>query len=757
MMLTFRLAVLLTLVAGTAYSAEIPVRSGAHATFARLVLDVPKEKKWSLEETAAGITITIAGHTDGFDTSRIFDRIGQTRVRAVDSDATSLNIMYGCECQADVFRSGAMLVVDVSALAAGSTDKNQNNGLSLLQFVGSTQLRFTPDKAGNEVRISAPPTSSGAPVAEEAPSALLSEAAPSTTEVSNLKKAQEQLASRMGFAASTGVLQPSNPSVAVPLRQQRPQIDTSIFDSSIQTLEEQQAGPPSSNLRVTSSSDLPNTNPLDTSTTQGVQCIDPLEVRVQDWGTTTGFAASISSLRSVLFSEFDKIDKDVAVELARLYLHFGFGAEAKQVLSISADLGPANRALVDIADVMEFGSAQANNYLGNFTDCDSDVALWAILSARSLRPSSSVDSSAALLALSSLPLHLRNFLAPALSRKLLAYGDDVAAAAALRGLERSVEPLPNAAELAKADIELTRGDVEAAQRRLEAIVASNDQQSAEALIRYVNTQLDKEVEISPDIATLVEAYLVEMRDDPLGEELQHTHVLALAKSDQFDSAFDVFRLMRPSGSFSDTETLHSTLLFLLAKNANDTTFLKHAFPAMAEPGKALSARTTDAFAQRLVDLGFFSEAKQFLSTQTGTPVTRKRKMLLAQISLGLSQPQVALAQLSGVAGDSADSLRAQANLNAGYHDDAYKLFSGLGDKGRRTQAAWLSDNWQQLLGVDDPVLGSVAELTSSNLDTSNTSNGVLKRMRGALEESANARRVVEQLLAAYPTYGGLQN
>ena len=756
MMLTFRLAILFTLLAGTAYSAEISVRSGAHATFARLVLDVPKEKKWSLEETAAGITITIAGHTDGFDTSRVFDRIGQTRVRAVDSDATSLNIMYGCECQAEVFRSGAMLVVDVSALAVGSTDENQNNGLSLLQFVGSTQLRFTSDKAGNEVRISALSSSSGAPVAEEAPRVLLSEA-PSTTEVSNLQKAQEQLASRISFAASTGVLQPSDLSIAVPLRQQRPQIDTSIFDSSIQTLEEQQAGPPSSNLRVTTSSDVPNTNPLDTSTTQGVQCIDPLAVRVQDWGTTTGFTTSISSLRSALFSEFDKIDKDVAVELARLYLHFGFGAEAKQVLSISADLEPANRVLVDIADVMEFGSAQANNYLGNFTDCNSDVALWAILSATNLEPSSSVNSSAALLALSSLPLHLRNFLAPALSRKLLAYGDDVAAAAALRGLERTVESLPSAAELAKADLELTRGDVEAAQGRLEAIVASNDQQSAEALIRYVNTQLDAEIEIAPDIATLVEAYVVEMRDDPLGEELQRTHVLALAKSDQFDSAFDVLRLMRPSGSISDTETLHSTLLFLLARNANDITFLKHAFPAIVEPGNTLSARTTDAFAQRLADLGFFSEAKQFLSTQSSTPVTRKRKILLAQISLGLSQPRVALAQLSGVAGDSADSLRAHANVNAGYHDAAYKLFSSLGDEGRRMQAAWLSENWQQLLAVDDPVLGPVAELTSSSLDTSNTSKGVLKRMQGAVEESANARRVVEQLLVAYPPYGGLQN
>ncbi|WP_299704947.1 hypothetical protein [uncultured Tateyamaria sp.] len=756
MTLTFRLFVLFTLVAGTAYSAEIPVRSGAHDTFARLVLDVPKEKKWSLEKTATGITVTITGHTDGFDISRVFDRIDQTYVSAVDGDATSLDIKYGCECQAEVFRSGSMLVVDVSALTTGSTDKNQNIGLSSLQFVGSTQLRFTLDQPGNELPVSNPPSSLDAPVAEEAPNFLLSEA-PSTMEVSSLKKVQEQLANRIGFAATTGILRPSDLSVTVPQRQQRPQIDTSIFNSSIQAFEEEQTGPPSGNLRITSSSDVPNTEVRDTSTTLGMQCIDPVEVRVQDWGGTTSFATSISLLRGALFSEFDKIDKNVAVELARLYLHFGFGAEAKQVLLMDADLAPANRALVDIADVMEFGSAQAENYLGNFTDCDSDVALWAILSAQNLRPSSSVDSSAALLALSSLPIHLRNFLAPVLSRKLLKYGDEVAAAAALRGLERTVEPLPSAAELAKADIELTRGDVEAAQGRLEAIVASNDQQSAEALIRYVNTQLDAEIEIDEDIATLVEAYAIEMRNDPLGEQLQSTHVLALAKSNQFDSAFDVFQLMRPSGSISDAETLYSTLLFLLAQNANDATFLKHAFPAIAERGSVMSTKTTDALAQRLANLGFFAEANKFLSTQTGTPVTRQRKVLLAQISLGLSQPRAALAHLGGVAGDSADSLRAQANINAGYHDAAYKLFSGLGDEDGRTRAAWLSENWQQFLGSDDPVLGPMAEATSSRLDISNTSTGMLNRMQGALEESATARRAIEQLLEAHPTHGRLQN
>ncbi|GGX38342.1 hypothetical protein GCM10007385_01460 [Tateyamaria omphalii] len=354
-------------------------------------------------------------------------------------------------------------------------------------------------------------------------------------------------------------------------------------------------------------------------------------------------------------------------------------------------------------------------------------------------------------------MHLRDFLAPALSKKLLMFGDDTAAAAALRGLERALEELPNAAELAKADIEITQGDISTAQSRLEDIITSNDQQSAEALIRYVNTQLDAEVQISQDIATLVEAYAMEMRSDPLGRELQRAHVLALAKSGQFDTAFNALESLEHEDEVSDPEPLYSTLVLLLSKNASNTTFLKHAFIAVSEPAHKLQGKTADALARRLMNLGFYSEANAILSTRSGTPITKQRRLLLAELSLNLSRPRATLAYLSGMSGDQANRLRAQANLSIGDYDTAYELFFGLGDQDLRKRSAWLSENWDALVDPDDPAHGSVSEIVSSTVDFSDTSDGVLGRVEDALMESATAREAIEQLLSGYSDDGDYPN
>ncbi|WP_299592111.1 hypothetical protein [uncultured Tateyamaria sp.] len=750
MILTFRLFVAFMLMAGVVHGAEIPVRSGAHENFVRIVLDIPKSKKWTLDQNTSGTTVTMENHGDGFDTSRVFNRIDRTYVSAITANSTSLSVKYGCKCNANIFQSGTMLVIDISELTNDSIENQPRIERSALQSLGSTRLQFTYKKPKEEPLASDLHSILDTTVSEQ-PSSLLAGEASQHTEVYSLQKAQEKLANRIGFAATIGVLRPSSLHTTIPLQPQRTQIDTSIFDSSLPSTEEaEQTEPLSGNLRITTSGDVPGitSENKNASTILGIRCIDPKDVRLQDWGTATDFAASIAMLRRELFSEFDKMNSTNAIELARIYLYFGFGAEAKQVLLMMDDLTPANKALIDIADVMEFGYALTENYLENFVDCDSDVALWAILSAQHLEPSASINSDAAIRTLSGLPIHLRSFLAPALSKKLLAYGDKGAAAAALRGLERTAEPLIGAAELARADIDLAQGEVTAAQSRLGEIVASNDQQSAEALIRYVDTHLDAGLEIKEDVATLVKAYAVEMRGDPLGKELRRTHVLALAKSDQFDKAFAALKYIQPSDGISETDALHSALISLLAEDADDTTFLEHAFIVMIEKPDSISAEATEALAQRLTDLGFFGEAEELMSTRLDIPNTQKNRILRARIALGMSQPHEAIAYLANTTGNFTNNLRAQASAEAGDHNIAHDLFLELDDDYGRRQSAWLSRNWQSLLDPSEPVLGPVALVASTTLESSPDPIDMLQRTNGALEESKKAREVIKKLLAA---------
>lgn len=750
----FALCFLAVVVAGTARAAEINVRSGAHSTFARIVLDVPPGTDWDLQQDASGARIILKDHSDGFDVSNVFDRIDQSFITAVEAEATSLSIAFGCSCQADAFYSGpSMIVIDVGETDDPSEGSQLEVPAPAPQIVGSQQLQSSPEAAKRDASDFLPPAmippsdpqirSSDLPAPTQTTEPLHEE------QLASLRQTQQKLAEHIGLAATTGILRANSQRTIIPDADRRPQIDTRIFDSSLPDYSDAQLTEPlAGNLRITTSSDIPAnaTEALSASTTLGVRCIDPSIVRVQDWGGTLGFAGSIAELRGDLFSEFDTLEETKAVELARTYLHYGFGAEARQVLFMTPELAAENRALIDIARIMEFGSAGSNNYLKHFVDCDSDVALWAILSVETLRPSATINDRAAIRAISSLPLHLRQFLAPNLSKKLLAYGDEDAAAAALRGLERTSEPLSQAGELAKADLELAQGDVKAAQDRLEGIVASNEQQSAEALIRYVDTHLDAEVDIEEDIATLVEAYAVEMRNDPLGEELRRTHVLALAKSDQFDAAFLALDQVGSKNDKESTNTLHSSVISLLARNANDATFLQHAFSAMATRSEDMSVRAVTYLAERLANLGFYNEAEHLFSIRSDMPTTREYRIMRASVSLGLAKPREALAFLGAIEGEIPDRLRARAREQAGDYELAHAIYEALGDDTRQLRTAWLSEDWQLLLEADEPVLGAAVKVASSSVSASPDLDGMLGRTEEALDESEQARIVIRQLL-----------
>ena len=737
------------------HAAEIPVRSGAHDGFARLVLDVPNGTEWELNQSGDRAQVRIAAHSDGFDVTSVFDRIDRSIIASVSSEPGALNIAFGCDCSAEVFRAGQnMIVVDVREAEGSNAPAAPTLAEFGLQFVGRTPLAFEQNPVPLASVAAEPVTvETSEPVDDSqiaAPQVRATNAS-SETDLESLRQAQEKLAERISFAATTGVLRPNNGGISLPLAEQRPQIDTRIFDSSLpDPSNTNPAGPLGGNLRVTSSNDIPvsGLDQIQNSTTLGVRCIDPSLVRIQDWGGSATFAMSVSTLRRNLYTEFDVLNENAATDLARLYLHYGFGAEARQMLLLNDQLDATSSPLFAMAEVMEYGTAQSGNHLESFVDCDSDAALWAILASRDLLPSDTINSQAALRTLSSLPLHLRRFLAPELSKKLLNYGDETAASAALRGLERTSEPLPSAGELAKADIELAQGDVERAQARLRGVVESNDQQSAEALIRYVDTHLDAEVAIDDDIATLVEAYAIEFRDDPLGAELRRTHVLALAKAEQFDAAFTALDRMRPGGETGLADSLMSPLIELLTKSADDATFLEHSFATMTARSGDLSAQAKIVVAERLADLGFFGEAEQLLAMAADLPSTPRSRLLRARISMGLSRPRQALAFLGSLDDEASDRLRAEATELAGDYEAAHTLFENMDASTDQLRSAWMSDQWQVLIEPNEPVLGPAVDVAATPLDNSTDVSGMLGRTENALEESAKTREVIRQLLSA---------
>lgn len=731
--------------------AQIPLRSGAHESFSRVVFDVPRGTDWTFEVQETSSFLRLEGHTAGFDTSRVFDRIDRTHVRSVSATDSSVEIEFNCNCTANAtLVDETMIVVDIRLSPPEITDVSAE--VPKRWFSGSSDTRLAFPVLSQE-ELTTPqirPTELATRLDEPGPTSLPSPPLPSQDhEIKSLQQAQQKLAEHIGMAATRGVLRPKNSQIDILTAQRQPQIDIEIFDSSIKENGDQQMPAPiGGNLRISASNDVPTslTDTQRTSTQFGARCLDPQDVAVQDWAVSENFNQSVSTWRRQLFSDRDTLNSEAAVSLAKVYLHFGFGPEAIQVLEMSSDLAQENAVLIDMGKIMEFGGGAQGEYLQNFVDCDSEVALWAQLASTSLSSSQSINTDAALKALSALPWHLRTFLAPILSQKLLDYGDKDAANMALRSLERTGnESLPDA-ELARAELELASGNTRDAQARLSNIVSSNSEQSAQALITYVDTQFDAGVQIDDDIATLVEAYAVEMRDDPLGEALRRAHVLALAKSGQYSKAFEELERLSFAHDKTTTAQLRSAALTLLADNADDVEFLELAFQNATIDRPAIDPAARISVAQRLTQLGFFQEAEMLLPQQTQHPMTQKHRILRAEIALGLQRPEEASAILGRTEGEAADRLRALARLENEDYTEAYNLFNQLGDPQSKGHTAWMSEDWLELSAAGGSVIEETAQVSRTELNINPELDGLLARSEEALTESSNARDVLERLL-----------
>ena len=740
---------------------EIVVRSGAHDSFSRLVLRIPRDREWSLENTGNSARFMLAGHRSGFDTSRVFTFIDRRHVQEIIARADGFDIAFACDCVATSFvERNEFVVIDIAKRPSSRPAFRFGTTASPIWPSSDVRLTFPPEPQSVQTPELAPeqPTErlaelSEVPEARDIVGSLNNLVTPEgrsdTKSATQLAEAQEKLAQRVAIAATRGVLDPTQRPIELPFDTDRPQINTEIFDSSDEEPEADTTSeePNALNLRITSSSDVPTRvlAPELEATSMGVRCIAPEMTAVEQWGTERTPMQQIAEYRALLFTEFDRLDEEVAVDLAKLYLHYGFGAEAQQVLSIEPSLARRNPALMEIAETMEYGHTRDGAYLKHFADCASSAALWAILAQETLDPAVPIDADAALRAATALPMHLRRFVAPKLSRRLLEYGDAIRAETALRSVDRTPEPATAQSEMARAELQMSKGETEAAQQTLSDIVTSNEQQSAEALIKFVDSHLEADTQIDESVATLVEAYDVEMRGDPLGAELKRTHVLALAKSGQFDAAFRALTRMKSRNGPETDNELRALLLDIVTRSANNIVFLEKAFAHSQNAVKLGKPRVAFAMAKRAAELGFPQLADLILQGEPDIPMSTKARELKARISLDLGRPPEAEAQLFGLESDAADRLRARAKTMENSHAEAIGLYDRLGEQDQSVRAAWLAEDWSRLGNEDASLFAPVAELIEAPMDASDDRDGMLGRLSDAVSESQQARAVIQSL------------
>ena len=754
-----------TILAGAVEAQTVEVRSGEHENFTRLIVDLPQRQPFEITYGVDSASIVFSNQTFAFDTAPVFARISRDRIQDVEvaSDQKGLKIQLGCDCEVSTFWHGpSLLVMDVreAEVSVLLKDEPLSPGKESDQPPRKIDLDSLPDTtslAASLVEFESSPISTletDTTRSEDVPLTKKSEA-----NDQKLQEARQRLAMQIGRAASQGLL---SPRTSLRRNIDEPQPTEGVLEQEQPIDEEPNDTLSHVNLHAQSSMDRDFLALLGSNdgTTPAMSCLPDDMLDVGAWGTDAPFAEQIGTLHTNLTNEVDAVQHETAIGLIKLYLFYGFGAEANAMLDL-VDLPMRDTHLYhSISEIMEHGYASSGSILSDQLSCDNFAALWSVLSYEELPRDIPVESDAALRAFDTLPRHLRSHLGPVLSRRLLEGGHDTAADNVLRILDRHEETITTQAQLVEAEINIHEGQPNEAMETLQEVVSSNSEPSPDALISLIDTSILTEGNVSYDQAMLAGAYAQQYKGDTKRKDLVRVYLIGLAASGAFEQAYQEFEALRSELQDDVQLNVRSELLNQLSRKSDEITFVQLVLGKYRSNLDLLNPSVANSAADRLYELGFYETARSFVAAETVGQANRKRKLLRAKISLAAGEPEQVETDLSGLESEEAIKLLADARSLSGDHATAAELYAQIDDEEKTIRELWLAEDWQNLMDVDNSALSDVAALVASS-DQSPTesqssvsdedSNRVLARNRGLLQQSSATRETIGQILQASPS------
>jgi len=789
-------------IAGYASAQTIVARSGEHEDFTRLVMRIPDGVEWSLTQSDRIATINVGSPTAVFNTRNVFDLIPRTRVRSVSQTGPGqpLRIELGCECAVDYYQQAdGYLVVDVregrslkldapadttslpltfpSAAIGGGFQLGQQDLASarvamdladaVAQTFGTAQqsprhtgpVQLPLNAAGPDGAPLEGTGAGGTQLAEDTPEVAANEktkdgkSEPASLEsdasllmdldenrrAAMVNDTEARILQQIGRASDQGLLQPTDQDAATnqldPLGNENRPLN------------------PLDNISVTSAIDR-ETGLLAVGAggdSQDTHCIADRELAIHDWGDDQPFSEQISALRNKILGEFDQVNREATLRLARTYLYFGFGAEAAATLNLipEDDLPTRSREIMTtMARILDSADLPVNTVFSGQQTCGGDAAFWAAMSDGVVKKSANTD--AIQQAFAKMPPHLRVQLGPRVSTFFAEAGDPHVAKVAMRAVERTgVENIPDR-NLAEAAIAALEGDSDAVARNLTEEVAAQSENTPRALIDLIELSFQERRALSPDVPELAASYELENRDTELGADLRVAEVTALALVGRFDEASARFNRLTARDGVAARNRANLPFMTLLTENADDVTFLKYGLIFAEDSGATRAAQVGEMVARRLLDLGFPEQAENLLRKMSLEPGNQNRRMMSAEAHLAMEQPQRALVELMGLEGEQADRMRAKALwLNKEYNRASEYMLSAQ-ELNEAARGFWHSEDRQavETLDQDRAPFRAVSDLTDQIDAAVREPQGLppLAEARALVESSMGARSSIEELL-----------
>lgn len=712
--------IILFLLAFPAWAQEVRVRSGEHGDFTRVVLDLPAKLDWSVEQiSSSAIDVIFEQGGLSFDVSRALERLSDGRVTGVSNlpGGQGVRIDLGCACVPRSYSAtDRMLVVDLRL------GEFESRGISKDQ---------PPDKPDGQATVSGSTTSfpSGVRIGQNpgiGPAAGENSLLPSFSAVASRSVQAEEpelvapesidrrlfeqlLAEQLATAATDGLLDPAMRYIP------EPDENKAMVPEAVSGKETAQGTPSASapEVRVLQGAlsgrvagDMQSRVRIG-----GSGCVPDQDVDLATWGGDDPLNDSIPELRGRLFGEFDRLDHEVMINLARAYISIGFGTEARAVLDLEPERHePFLYALASIVD----GNTDRSGVFTNQEDCNGVVSFWALIGSKDLSGNSAINENAILTTFEGLPLRLRRLLGPRLATRFAEEGLPEAARNVLARLERATGGVNDDMLFSEAQIDRLDGSHADAHQTLNEIASRSGPNAPEAMVQAIELATENRETVNERLADLSGAYSTELRDTEKGPELWLAHLRALTANGQYDEGFgNLFD--QPAYPETVRAKAVTDLLTLLAEQAQDTAFLKHVLATPDRYDGLASAQSALLVARRLLDLGLPQPAKRWLDFAGIDRREPQARILRAMAHLAQREPKQAEISLVGLEGKEILGLRAKARRMMGDYTYAAEAYASLGDMQDARTSAWLAGDPSLAMEIEPDVLSAAMQMRQEQI------------------------------------------
>jgi hypothetical protein len=684
------------------------ILGGEHPDFSRIVMAVEPTTEWSLEPAAGRAIVTFPGKQIDFSTAGVFDKMPRDRISGitVESRASGSRVVVdlACDCRiSTTYVKGQYLALDVS----DRTPPSEDDPARTVEGVGGGEAGA--GRAGER----APDLAAGANPAETEARDRRDDALLYSAEVSLLRQIEQ--AAKQGLISLPGN---SGPGVAAPgLSDEFPR----IADTTPPAAPPVPEGGPAPMLPLATSPDA-GASDIDSffdheqieattvferysnrasdrirKSALPPDCIPDHRLDIDYWSNGLPFAEQVSAIRPQLFGEFDKVNETAVMQLAKVYIRFGFGAEAEMALD---DYGVENsdkRLLVDLARVVDGRAPELYGPLTRQIDCPGRHGMWLAAGGAAPAYHSAEHFQTVREAFGDLPPDLRMLLAPPLMTNLLDAGHPAETRMIYNLVARLGEAPSADLELAAARLIAAEGDRLTAMRTMSSLVERRAPNATAALTRLVQLALDGGYSIPDRTVTDLQTAALEYRHTGREPELRGLVAKAYAARGQLADAIDELRDAKSDLEADDY--LDAIAVEVLEKSVPSTVGLAQYARLVLSSADLISERPTndaprEVIAGKLLDLGLAQAAEEMVIPAAGRRA--EGRILLAETHLAQAEPQMARLVLDGMGGAAAADVRARAYFMEGDFSAAQAELDRAGMAEKADPIAWPSGDWPRV-------------------------------------------------------------